>query len=205
MHELAVVVAIGIFLSLTVKDDHTSKTVLATFGYLSASAIWEGGYWSLVTSAFVHFEIWHVGFNLYWIWVLGRRLEEAIGSLPYLAFVVISAFLSSAFQLAVSDTAGIGLSGVVYALFGFMWLSRHRYPSVTEVLDERMAKFFMIWLVGCIVATQLNIWHVANTAHISGLLFGAAVAGAFVLRIKPPLASIGLAALIALSIVPRRI
>ena len=99
---LAIVVCIVIFLGLTKQGDYESLETLSHFGYLPANSIWNGGYWALVTSAFVHFALWHVAFNVYWLWVLGRRLEQAIGSLPYLGFFVVSAFVSSSFQLAVS-------------------------------------------------------------------------------------------------------
>ena len=198
----AIVVCIVIFLGLTKQGDRASWETLSHFGYLPANSIWNGGYWALITSAFVHFALWHVAFNVYWLWVLGRRLEQAIGSLPYLGFFVVSAFVSSSFQLAVSGDTGIGASGVVYAIFGFMWLTRHRYSQFNEALDARTIQIFVIWLAGCVVATYLKVWSAGNAAHISGLLFGGAVAGAFVLRFKPRLMLVGLVVLVAVSIVP---
>src|SRR5438105_15702725 len=98
--------------------------------------------------------------NAYLLWLLGSRLERAIGSLPFLGFFLVAACVSSSFQLAVSDSTGIGASGVVYAIFGFMWPTRHRYPRFNEVLDARTIQIFVIWLVGCVVATYLKVWNV---------------------------------------------
>ena len=199
---LAIVACIGIFLGLAIQNDYESWETLSNFGYLTADSIWNGGYWALFTSAFVHFALWHVAFNVYWLWVLGSRLERAIGSLPFLAFFVVSAFVSSSFQLAVSDDTGIGASGVIYAIFGFMWSTRHRYSHFKKVLDARTIQIFVIWLVGCVVTTYLNVWWVGNAAHISGLFFGGAVAGAFVLRFKPRVMFASLVALVVFSIIP---
>jgi GlpG protein len=200
---LAVVVCLGVFLGLAMQNNNRSLEALSKVGYLPADAIWHGGYWALVSSAFVHCEIWHVVFNVYWLWVLGSRMERAIGSLPFLGFFVLAAFVSSSFQLAVSDTTGIGASGVAYALFGFMWATRHRYPQFSEVLDAPTIRIFFFWLVGCVVATYLEIWKVGNAAHISGLLFGLAVAGScFVLRYPPRLVRAGLIGLVVCSIIP---
>lgn len=143
---LAIVACIGIFLGVSENDDSESWETLLQFGYLPGVFIWNGGYWALVTSAFVHVALWHVALNVYWLWVLGSRVERAIGSLPFLAFVIVSAFVSSSFQLAVTDNTGIGASGVIYAIVGFMWPTRHRYPRFNEVLDTRMIRFFVIWL-----------------------------------------------------------
>ena len=199
---LSIIACISISLGLAAQNDYESWDTLAKFGYLPADSIWNGGYWAFVTSAFVHFTLWHVAFNVYWLWVLGSRLEQAIGSLRFLAFFVVSAIVTSSLQLAVSDATGIRASGVVYAIFGFMWATRHRYPQFNEVLDARTIQIFIIWLVGCVVATFLDVWDVGNAAHISGLLFGAAVAGAFVLQLNRRLMFGALVTLVVLSIVP---
>jgi GlpG protein len=199
---LSVIACIGIFAGLAAQNDYESPEALSKFGYLPADSIWNGGYWALVTSTFVHFEIWHLAFNVYWLWVLGGQLERAIGSLRFLAFFLVAAFVSSSFELAMSDGTGIGASGVVYAIFGFMWPARHRYPSFNTVLDTRTIQIFVFWLVGCVIATYLKIWEVGNAAHISGLLFGGGVAGAFVLRFLPRLVRVGLVSMVALSVVP---
>lgn len=199
---LSIIVCIGIFLGLAAQNDYESLESISKFGYLPADSIWNGAYWALISSTFVHFALWHVAFNVYWLWVLGSRLERAIGSLPFLGLFVLSAFVSSSFQLAVSDSTGIGASGVVYAIFGFMWATCRRYPQFNEVIDARTIQLFVIWLVGCVVATYLEIWEVGNAAHISGLLFGGAVAGYYVLRYKPRLMLAGLVTLVVLSIIP---
>jgi GlpG protein len=199
---VAVVACIGIFLGLAFQNDYESWESVSKWGYLPATSIWDGAYWALVSSVFVHFALWHVTFNVYWLWVLGSRLERTIGSLRFLGFWGLSAFVGSSFQLAISDSTGIGASGVVYAIFGFMWPIRDRFSQFKEVLDQRTVNIFVVWLIGCVVATYLKIWEVGNAAHISGLLFGAAVAGYFVAGYKPRLMLTGVSALVVFSIVP---
>ena len=199
---LSVVACLAIFVGLHVQDNNGSRDSLGKFGYLPANAVWDGAYWALISSAFVHFEIWHVAFNVYWLWVLGSRLETAIGSLPFLAFVVVSAFVSSSFQLAASGDVGIGASGVGYAIFGFMWPTRRRYPQFYQVLNHRVVQLFLVWLLLCMVATRLDIGHVGNAAHLAGLLFGSAVAGSFVLQNRQRVIRCGLGALVTLSVIP---
>ncbi len=199
---LAIVACVLIFLGLAVQNDYESLESISKFGYLPANAVWDGGYWALISSAFVHFALWHLAGNVYWLWVLGSRLERTIGSPRFLGFFVLSAFVSSSFQLAISGSTGIGASGVVYAIFGFMWPARHRFPEFREVLNVRTLQLFAMWLVGCVVATYLKVWEVGNAAHISGLLFGGTVAGYFVVRYKPRLMLAGAVALVVLSIIP---
>ena len=39
----------------------------------------EGEYWRLITSGFLHTEIWHIGFNMLALFWLGRMIEPALG------------------------------------------------------------------------------------------------------------------------------
>jgi len=198
---LSCLICIGIFLGLASIDDVNSWDKLAQFGYLPANSIWRGQYWGLVTSVFVHMALWHVAFNVYWLWSLGSRLERSIGSIPFLTFFLASAFVSSAFQMAVSDTTGIGASGVVYSIFGFMWLTRERYCLFAEVLAPQTILIFAVWLFVCLATTVAKVWEVGNAAHFSGLIFGCCVAKAFVLRSHRPVAMSTLGFLLASSIV----
>ena len=43
----------------------------------------EHEYWRLVSSAFLHVNILHIGFNMYLLYVLGLMLEPALGSLRF--------------------------------------------------------------------------------------------------------------------------
>ena len=83
-----------------------------------------------------------------------------------------------------------------------MWATRSKYPQFSEVLDARTIQIVVMWLVGCFVATYLKVWDVGNAAHLGGLLFGGAVAGAFVLQVKRRLVFAGLVVLVILAIVP---
>ena len=195
---ICVVVCVG----LNRESHPDSWGALGKWGAASPDTIWNGAYWVLVTSALVHQAIWHLAFNMYWLGVLGTRLEQAIGSLPYLLLLVASAIVSSGSQLAVSGTTGIGASGVVYAIFGFMLVVRVRFPAFREALSPQIVKLFVVWLVGCMVATYANIWQVGNAAHFSGMLFGMLVAAVLVLKYRRQLLIPALVILVAGSLLP---
>lgn len=139
--------------------------------------IWHGAVWGLVTSAFVHVAFWHLLFNLMWARDLGRLLEPDMGARRYLGFILAAAIVSSGWQLLASGSTGIGYSGVVYALFGYVLARRHSRPAYTAMLDRTMG-WMLGWLVLCIVLTWTGVWLVGNGAHVSGLAFGFLVGGA---------------------------
>lgn len=162
----------------------TGSHALAFWTYPSQGETWEGAFWGPLTSAFVHFELWHVGFNIYWLWIFGRAIERQFGSLPLLGIILASAYLSSTFQMAFTNSGSIGASGIGYALFGFLWIARSRIPDLEATLPDRIVKFFLIWLVACFFLTKANLFHVANAAHAGGLLIGCLIGAVFVLRDK---------------------
>jgi rhomboid protease GluP len=172
---IAVMVVVFLGINGAVRPD--SWETLGKWGAASPEAFWRGAYWSLLCSAAVHQALWHLAFNLYWLAVLGSRLEQAIGVMRYLALLGSAAIISAGWQVAVSETTGIGASGVVYAMFGFMLVVRHRYPAFQDVMTAQTIQLFLLWLVGCMIATYAKIWSVGNAAHLSGMLFGMAIGG----------------------------
>jgi membrane associated rhomboid family serine protease len=127
--------------------------------------------WRLVTSVLVHADIVHLGFNVYWLWIFGTQLERVFGGLRLLALMLLLAIGSSAAEYAIS-VGGVGLSGVGYGLFGFVYVLEKRDPRFAGAVDARTAKLFGIWFVFCIVATKLKWMSIANVAHGTGALLG---------------------------------
>ncbi len=168
---VAILICVAIFFLFNAQQQQT-YAVAWKFGFYRAEEIYGGAFWAVITSAFVHFDLFHVGFNMYWLWLLGSRVERAIGSGWYLLLMLASAIVSSSAQLAFSDTTGIGASGVVYAIFGFMLLTRRRYPEFLVILHGKTIQMFLIWLVACFAISYMGIWPIGNAAHLSGLIFG---------------------------------
>lgn len=190
-----------VFLALNLSGDK-SYAFSEHWGYFPDRAIWEGQPWALLTSVFVHLEIWHIAFNLYWLWILGGILEESIGSLRFALFFVGAAWVSSAGELLLGGDLGIGMSGVGYALFGFGWVARRKMAGFKAILNDQTVNVFLVWLVFCIVLTKFGVMQVANWAHLFGLLFGASVGGLFVLKWRQWLCAVGLMVLLGGSVVP---
>ena len=192
-----------VFLALGLRGGDVTWAEAAPWGHLPPASVWEGKPWVLFTSAFVHIEPMHLLFNLYWLWILGNILEQKIGSLRFAVFFAIAAWISSSLQLLLEGNAGIGMSGVNYALFGFGWVARRKMPEFAAILNQQTVAIFVLWLVGCAIATHLGLANIANGAHLGGLLVGVAAASVF-LNEKRWLGALGLAALAALSFVTLR-
>jgi GlpG protein len=140
----------------------------------------QGQVWRLVTSTLPHGDPLHLAFNLLWLWVLGTLIEEVFGHVRTFLLILLLAAGSGAADYAFSH-GGIGLSGVGYGLFGFLWVLSRRDDRFRGAVDAQTVQLFVGWFFLCIVLTAANVWHVANVAHgvgaLMGVLVGMAVAG----------------------------
>lgn len=191
---------VAIWLWLNFGHDLPMEEAALRVGLRTTPAIYAGEWWALLASTVVHFAVWHVGLNVYWMWSLGRPLEEVVGSLRFLTLAVISGFVSSTLQVAVYEGGGHGASGVVYGVFGYLWVAGRSVPGFPLQLDARIERFFIAWLGIGILLTQLDVLRIGNTAHVTGMLAGAALAGTLHRSRWALQARIGLVALLALSV-----
>lgn len=154
--------------------------VLPQFGwYLISvrSAIWNGEIWRLGTTALVHAGfstggILHIAFNLYWFWRFGGPIETWMGSAKFTGYFLLLAFGPMAAQFLVSAHPAVGLSGVVYGMFGTLFALRRNKDFAAEILQPATIQMLVIWFFLCIVLTQGGMMSVANVAHGGGALLG---------------------------------
>jgi len=143
---------------------------IRSFAELSQSHEW----WRLFTPAFIHFSVIHIMFNLIWWWVLGSQLERIFGTWLLVIIFTIAAISSNVAQLLVTGPDFGGLSGVVYALFGFVWWIGLLRPQWGIGLPTNLVIFLLGWLaLGYFDVLWVNM---ANEAHLFGLISGCAMA-----------------------------
>jgi len=137
-------------------------------------AAFHGEPWRLVTSMLPHGGLFHLGFNLYWVWRFGTVLEERLGSVAVGGFVMLLAAGSAVGEYALFY-GGIGLSGVLYGLFGMLQVLKTRDPRFLGALDQGTVNLLVAWFFIAIALDVFNIMGIANGAHAAGWAVGAAV------------------------------
>lgn len=178
----------------------SSYVDIGNFLMPTGPAIWLGAYWGMFTTAFTHIAVWHILFNMWWLKDFGNLLEPTMGRIKFILFILAAAAVSSGAQLALTDDTGIGFSGVVYAMFGYMLAARNVEPVYQKIVDKQTIVWLMGWLVLCIVLTVAGIWSVANGSHIAGFLFGLCIGYTFTARSYILVSRLGLVLLIALTV-----
>lgn len=135
-----------------------------------------GQLWRLISPAFLHFGWMHLIFNLMWVWFFGRQVEVLQGSRWMLALVVVAGVGANLAQYATGTALFGGMSGVVYALLGHVWILSRRVPNSGFFVPSMLVVFMLGWMVFTMtsMAGQVGFGNVANEAHLGGLLVGLA-------------------------------
>jgi GlpG protein len=138
------------------------------------SAVSRGQVWRVVTPMLLHFSILHLLFNLFWLRDLGAMIESKRGMWTMAALVLVAAVLSNVGQYAWSGWPRFGgMSGVVYALLGYVWVKGRYEPHLGLGISRESVWIMLAWLG--LGMTGL-VGPIANAAHLIGLIAGAAFA-----------------------------
>lgn len=138
--------------------------------------------WRWLSHAVLHFSVMHIAFNILWWWQLGGDIEKKLGGLKLLQIFAVSSALSGAGQYWVEGANFGGLSGVVYALVGYLWVVSTKAPQLGLTVPRQIVGFMLIWLV---LGYMQPFMAIANTAHLAGLIAGVGIGWIDSMKSKP--------------------
>jgi GlpG protein len=135
-----------------------------------------GQIWRLVTPILMHRDPIHILFNLWWLSALGTMIEVRRGTLRLAGLVLISAVISNFGQYLYMEQSDpgkpqlfYGMSGVVYALFGYVWMKGLHEPEQGMIMHPNNVAVMIVWLFLCMTGV---LGPIANAAHVMGLVVG---------------------------------
>jgi membrane associated rhomboid family serine protease len=132
---------------------------------LYGPAVANGDWWRLITSAFLHANLLHIAFNMYFLWLVGSAVEQALGRGRFLLVYFVSALAGSAGALVHTPTTPVvGASGALFGILGAaLVLERQR----NYVLGGSAAALIVINLILGFTLSNISIG-----GHIGGLIGG---------------------------------
>ena len=128
-----------------------------------------GQVWRLVTPIFLHMDPMHLIGNLLLGLALSGMIERERGSWRLLLGILLTAIVSNVAQYAISGPRFGGLSGVVYGMFGYVWLMGRVAPEFGLQISRESAMMMTVWLIVCWFGV---VGQVANVCHVMGLAMG---------------------------------
>jgi membrane associated rhomboid family serine protease len=144
-----------------------STRTVYDMGGLWGPAVSEGGdWWRTITSGFVHVSILHIAFNMYLLFILGRLLEPAIGTVRFV-FLYFAALLAGSFVALLFEPNAVsaGASGAIFGVLGATFvIARGRR------LDAVAGQIGILILINLVFT--FSDGSISVGAHVGGLAAG---------------------------------
>ncbi len=167
---MGLILAAGCLQLLMMEQLGSNDLVFQRIGAMYAS-IDSGEYWRFISGPFLHYSLYHFIKNaalLLFVGVLSSALLGHISLVVFLFGNIIAAYAQMNYGGHLFDNYG-GLSGGVYALFGFVIFSGFTTRSL-------MPKGFCLFLANLavlgVLEAELMSENAATVAHFAGLFFG---------------------------------
>jgi GlpG protein len=143
----------------------------------------EGELWRLFTPCLLHRDFLHILFNMIWVWILVKQIEERLSKWKICLLILMIGIISNVAQYLMSGPYFLGFSGVIVGLAGFIWMRQKIAPWEGYPLQKGTI-LFLLFFVAAMFALELFTFSlqllsvikitpsIANTAHIIGGLVG---------------------------------
>ena len=176
-----------------VMTEFDTRTLLA-FGASDAAQVIHGEWWRLLTAAFVHVTLLHIGLNMWCLWNLGVFGEPLLGRRGLICVYLLTGITGNLFSLGRAAFSGndamvAGASGAVFGIAGILivLLSNRKLSLPWEELRglRRQVIFFAVanlvlgmgsgFVAALPVARLHDVPRIDNSAHLGGLISGLAL------------------------------
>lgn len=143
----------------------TAANELATFGpAIDANQEW----WRIITGGFGHFDIFHLGLNMFGIFRLGQILEGRLGPVRF-TLAYFAALVGGSFGALLAEPLALtmGASGALFGLLG-LTVMLHRARGI----DIAQSGLGPVLLVAVFISLR---GHVSLGGHAGGFIVGIAL------------------------------
>lgn len=141
-----------------------------------------GEYYRLITATFTHYDLFHLLFNMYALYIIGPQIESFFGKKKYLLIYLFSALTGSLMSLTfmADNAASLGASGAIFGLLGsLLYFGYHYRLYLGTVIKSQIIPLIVANLVLGFILTGID-----NAAHIGGLVGGILISMALGVKYK---------------------
>jgi membrane associated rhomboid family serine protease len=151
--------------------------LLMTWGLVPARLVSDpvGSGVTVFTSMFMHDPSgWlHLGYNMLFLWIFGDNVEDALGSLRYLAFYILSGIAAAAGQVLIDPTSTVPMVGASGAIAGVLAAYGSLYPRSPITIAHAI---WPLWFVFGLFP-EVPAWIVILLFFVTNLVSGLASLG----------------------------
>ncbi len=174
--KIIIAINVVVFLLQQVQDTVTQRFELiglAGDGHGGAIGVAAGEYYRLLTAAFLHENVVHIGLNMMALYFVGPPVERALGRSRFVALYLLAALggTVASYMWGAPFVPSLGASGAIFGIFGALLIITRRVGAdITSILV----------LIGINLVFSFSVPGIDWRAHIGGLVVGSIVAAGFV-------------------------
>jgi membrane associated rhomboid family serine protease len=143
---------------------------------LYGPAVDDGDWWRLITAAFLHANLIHIGFNMLALWWFGAPVEEYLGRARFVGLYIASGLAGSAGALYTNKGVTVGASGAIFGVLGAMAVIE--WATTGRLLGGNAITLIAINLaIG--LAYNTSGGNISIGGHVGGLIGGVLATLAF--------------------------
>jgi len=132
---------------------------------LYGPAVANGDWWRLITAAFLHANLLHIGLNMLALVWLGGPVERYLGHLQYFALYIVSGLAGSAGALITTPTGvTVGASGAIFGILGALLIIE--YQATGNIAGQA----FTLIVINLLFSFTMS--GISVGGHIGGLIGG---------------------------------
>jgi len=128
----------------------------------------KGEVYRLITSAFLHQNLFHLFTNMYALYVIGTQVETYLGKKKFTIIYLFSAIIGSMLSCLINNSWSLGASGAIFGLMGCLLYFGYHY----RLYLDRVLKTQIIPIIILNLALGFILPNIDNSAHIGGLIGG---------------------------------
>ena len=170
---IAVNILYFLFLELHGSTETDMEMMLKYGASFEPLIVEEHQYYRLLTACFMHFGMAHLANNMLVLFVIGGKLERALGHVRYLIFYLLAGVLANLFSLfwhihTQEFLVSAGASGAVFGVVGgLMWAVIRNRGRLEDLSLQQLVIMLLLS-----VYLGLSEGGVDNAAHIGGVISG---------------------------------
>ncbi len=166
---------LGIWALMTLTG--TERIFFPLLGLVPRYVVGDFMIWQPLTYMFLHAGFWHVGLNMFVLWMFGSELEESWGGLAFLRYYLITGAGAGLVTVLFSLNSVVPVVGASGAIYGVLLAYGLAYPNRMVYLlfmFPMKIKYFVGFLaaVAFMASFQPGTSTVSHMTHLSGMIIG---------------------------------
>lgn len=163
-------ITIGVFALQFATEQSVGRDLPAIFGVKVNQAILAGQWWRLFTPMFLHGSIFHLGFNMYALYILGLQLERFYGHGRFILLYIIAGFAGNVMSFLMTPAPSLGSSTAIFGLLAaygvFIYMNKGMFGTRSQ---SALRNILVIAVINFVIGLSPGI---DNWGHLGGFIAG---------------------------------